>query len=187
MKFPTIYLLHGKGGSPDGSVLKLQEAMQSFPGSPFKTTNFERPLLAHTASNVTAEESFAHAERQYAPYLKQDALVIGISMGGLIAAKLQETTRPDLSVIAISSPTGVDNLRLDKRMPNRVSFYNSADPVIAGRTATWPILAEAYDLVWLTHETDNHRYSLALFIRTYANGGDLKNEASQLWALEPTA
>lgn len=184
-KFDSIYLLHGKGGSPEGSVLKLQDALQSIPRSSFKHTEFKRLRMAHAAANVRAEESFAQATSEYAPYFRTGSLVIGISMGGLIAAKIQEASRPDLHVIAISSPTGADNLRLDQKMENRVALYSSRDPFIQGRTSTWPLLAEAYDLMWLTHDTDDHRYSLALLINTYVNEGDLKGEAAQLWAPEP--
>jgi len=184
-KFPAVVLFHGKGGKPEGTVKLLEDALRSIPNSVLRAAQFSRPLLAHTAEGVTAEESFAHTEQQYGPFLKTGALVIGVSLGGLIAAKLQETSRPDLHVIAISSPTGVDNLRLDQPMPNRIALFSSKDIVIAGRTATWNMLAsEAYDLPWLTHNTDDHRYSLALLINTYTKGGNLKQEASQLWAIE---
>jgi hypothetical protein len=185
MKFSAICLFHGKGGKPEGSVLQLEQALRAIPNSLFKHIPIIRPLLAHTAESVTAEESFEHTSHQYGPYLKTGALVIGISLGGLIAAKLQEVSRPDLHIIAINAPTGVDNLRLDQYMENRVSLYNSRDIIIAGRTATWPLLTSmAYDLPWLTHNIDDHRYSLALLISTYVNGGDLGKEVKQLWGDE---
>ena len=42
-KFHTVYLLHGRGGWPGGTVLKLQEKLQGvFPG-----VRFVRPSLPH--------------------------------------------------------------------------------------------------------------------------------------------
>src|SRR5690349_12998248 len=96
-KFSTIYLLHGKGGSPSGSVLQLeQELLPALPD-----VEFERMLMPHADPAVPAEESVEYL-REAKP--QKGALIIGISLGGLVAAKLQEESREDLDVICISSP-----------------------------------------------------------------------------------
>lgn len=154
MIFTTIYLLHGKGGSPNGSVLQLEEQLHP----EFPDVKFERLLLPHSDPALLAEESVEYL-REAEP--EQGALMIGISLGGLVAAKLQEDGREDLSVICISSPVWADGVRLERKMPNRVAFYSSQDEVIQGRTAEWPQLAEAHDLPWLSHDTDLHKLRLA--------------------------
>ncbi|GAC1648819.1 MAG: hypothetical protein NVS9B15_07770 [Acidobacteriaceae bacterium] len=90
--------------------------------------------------------------------------MIGVSLGGLVAAKLQEDGRQDLRVICISSPTWADGVRLERKMQRRFAIYGSNDEVIAGRTAEWPALAEAHEVDWLTHDTDAHKVRLARFI-----------------------
>jgi alpha-beta hydrolase superfamily lysophospholipase len=93
--------------------------------------------------------------------------VIGISLGGLVAAKLQESGRADLTVVCVSSPTWADAVHLEQRPKRRLSLYSSNDEVIAPRTAEWPKLAEAHDLPWLTHDTDRHKQELARRIADY--------------------
>lgn len=162
-----IYLFHGKGGSPKGSVSVLESALRpSFPGA-----HFERPLLRHTDPQVLAEDSLAALADLHLP---QSAVVIGISLGGLIAARFQETSRPDLTVICVSSPTWADGVRLEHSMPNRAAFYSSNDEVIAGRTVDWPMLAKAWDIPTLTHDTDQHAALLARGIAAYLNAENVE-------------
>lgn len=158
-KFHTVYLLHGRGGWPGGSVLKLQESLQAV----FPEVRYVRPELPHgrQQGQQAAEVSVAFLADLA---LETGALVIGISLGGLVAAMLQETTREDLHVICISSPTWADGVKLQTRMPNRLALYSSQDQIIAGRTSSWPALAEAYDLPWLSHDTDVHKVELAQMI-----------------------
>ncbi len=159
-KFSGIYLLHGRGGSPNGSVNLLQKALEPlFPG-----VGFIRPLLPHHNYDEDPEKSVNFLEDFKVP---KKSLLIGISLGGLIAAKLQEKSRSDLHVICISSPTRYKTVVLEKKMPNRVVFYSSKDEVIADRVGNWPELAEANDLSWLNHDTDLHIPKLAKLIQDY--------------------
>src|SRR5260370_39900775 len=88
MKFDSIYLLHGKGGSPNGSVRLLEDALRPL----LDGAQFLRPSLPHSDYHRPAEDSvdFLH-QMQIAPR----ALVVGISLGGLVAAKGQEAGRPE--------------------------------------------------------------------------------------------
>ena len=161
-----IYLFHGKGGSPNGSVSVLEKALHPS----FSDAEFGRPLLKHSNPDVLAEESLAGLEQLDIP---SSSVVIGISLGGLIAAKYQETTRPDLRVVCVSSPTWADGVRLERPMPLRAAFFSSNDEVIAGRTAEWPMLAEAWDVATLTHDTDHHAELLARGIAAFLMGEDV--------------
>jgi pimeloyl-ACP methyl ester carboxylesterase len=163
-RFPAVYLLHGLGGSPNGSVLQLQTELASLS----KGQTYVRPLIPHADSSVAPSVSVEHLK---ALELPEGALVVGISMGGLVAAKLQETGRPDLHVICVMSPVWAVDVELHRRMSNRVSLYSSSDSVIAGRTEQWPALAEAHDLPWLSgHDTDPHKHTLALILSGYLSG-----------------
>ena len=166
--FTAVYLLHGKGGWPGGSVLQLEVLLRkSFP-----EPRYVRPSLPH------GREKGEQAAERSVKFLGElaiepAALLIGISLGGLVAAKVQETGREDLHVICISSPTWADGVTLEKKVSHRLALYSSQDDVIAGRTSRWLGLAEAYDLPWLTHDTDAHNEALARLIVAYMSGSDM--------------
>jgi hypothetical protein len=165
MKFGSIYLLHGKGGSPNGTVRLLEDALRPL----LDGAQFLRPSLPHSDFQRPAEASVEYLHRMQIP---PRALVIGISLGGLVAAKVQEAGRPDLAVVRISSPTWADLVSLEQSVGNRTAIYSSADTVIAGRTSEWQRLARAYDVPWLTHNTDGHLPWLAPAIAACANDDD---------------
>jgi len=164
LPIPAVYLLHGKGGSPLGTVKKIESILnQHWPG-----LDFVRPRLPHSDPSVQAEESVDFLRSQEIP---QNALIMGISLGGLVAAKLQEAGRPDLQVIAISSPTWADGVQLEKNADRRLAFYSSSDSVIAGRADDWPKLTSfSRDLVWLSHSTDEHLKYIARLFDWYVEG-----------------
>ena len=164
-RFSTVYLLHGLGGSPAGSVLQLQTELASLA----KDRTYIRPLLPHADSSVAPSIS---VENLKALELPEGALVVGISMGGLVAAKLQEIGRQDLHVICISSPVWAVDVELHRRVEHRIALYSSMDQVIAGRTERWPQLADAFDLAWLNnHDIDPHKRRLALILCRYMDTG----------------
>lgn len=169
----NIFLFHGKGGRPTGSVMQLEGLLRA----EFPETRFHRPALLHGDPAVPAEGSLRALGELAIP---QGATVIGISLGGLVAARLQETRRGDLQVIAISSPTWADDVALARKMQRRLALYSSCDAVIEGRTADWPHLAEAHDLPWLTHDTDAHKVVLARIITGYLCGGDIRIEINKI-------
>jgi hypothetical protein len=174
-RFPAVYLLHGKGGSAEGSAAQLEAVLrQSFPD-----LAYVRPTLPH-GRDMGKQSPMCSFEFLRDLRLPEGSLVIGVSLGGLIAAKLQEEGRQDLHVICISSPTWVDGLAIELRAPRRIALYSSRDEVIAGRTSLWPHLAEAYDLRWLTHDTDVHKDKLGRMIVAYMNGCDIAAEVERV-------
>lgn len=165
MEFSAVYLLHGTGGSPNGSVLQLEIELRRCAPNQI----YVRPLMPHSDSAEEPSVSVSHLRELAVP---EGALVIGISLGGLVAAKLQETGRADLHVICINSPTWAGDIELKYPMNHRVSLYCSDDEVIAGRTEKWPQLAAAYDLPWLTgHSTDSYKHELASILNDYLETG----------------
>jgi pimeloyl-ACP methyl ester carboxylesterase len=178
--FKNIFLFHGKGGSPEGSVKQLEELLRpQYPAKTFGDGLFHRPRLLHATPEIPAEASLAALHTLDIP---KDSAIIGVSLGGLVAAKLQEEGREDLHVVCISSPTWADGVRLEKREPNRVAFYSSGDDVIAGRTADWPKLAQAFDFAWLTHDTDANKVALAQLAFAYLDGDSLPHAIQDMEA-----
>jgi pimeloyl-ACP methyl ester carboxylesterase len=128
MKFDSIYLLHGKGGSPNGTVRLLEEALRPL----LDDAHFLRPNVPHSDTHRPAEDSVDFLRQIQIP---PRALLVGISLRGLVAAKLQETGRPDLVALCISSPTWADAVSLQQHVGDRTAIYSSADTVITGRTS----------------------------------------------------
>lgn len=157
----TIYLLHGLGGSPNGSVNLLQEALEPV----FPDSEFVRPLLPH--NNYSIENPGESIKFLKDLNIHAGSLLIGVSLGGLVAAKLQEESRPDLTVICLISPTSFKSIKLEKKMPNRVVFYSSKDEVVGDRVANWLELAEAHDMPWPEHDIDPHISEIVGLIEAY--------------------
>ncbi len=160
---PAVFLLHGKGGSPAGSVLRMENLLTLH----WPELSFHRPLLPHSDPQAAAQCSVDFLRTLDLP---RHSLVIGISLGGIVAAGFQEQARPDLQIISINSPTWADDLRLERWMENRVAIYSLRDDVIGGRTADWPKLAQAYEFAWLGHDTDPHLKYLVRLIDWYLEG-----------------
>jgi predicted esterase YcpF (UPF0227 family) len=173
VKFPAIYLLHGRGGSPNGSVTQLETELRDCEPE----QNYFRPLMPHSDETVTPWPSVLHLRSLAVP---NGSLVVGVSLGGLVAAKLQELERPDLHVICISSPTHADETELNAKMEQRIALYSSADSVIAGRTERWPQLAEAHDLPWLDHDTDKHKTPLGRILCAYVQRLNVSREVADI-------
>lgn len=177
MSFQKIILLHGKGGSPEGSVKEIEGSLRRRYPELESSFVFERPRLLHSAPEVLAEDSLADLRgRQIAA----NTVLIGVSLGGLLAASLQEQDREDLRVICINSPTWADGVKLERRMADRIAFYSSSDEVIAGRTQEWPRLATAHDLPWLTHDSDLFKEEFARLIFAWLNGASVPHAIAEV-------
>jgi pimeloyl-ACP methyl ester carboxylesterase len=164
LPIPTVWLLHDKGGSPSGTVKKIEDALElHWPG-----LEYLRPLLPHHDPVVRAEESVEFLLQQNIP---RNALVLGVSLGGLVAARVQELGRDDLQVLALSSPTWADGVVLQTTAPRRMAFYSSRDSVISDRVGNWPQLAKLHrDFDWLTHDTDQHLKQIVRIVSWYIEG-----------------
>lgn len=130
-----VYLLHGKGGSPEGSVRKLQEVLEKH----WQGVKFIRPSLPHRHPAIPAEASVEYLQGLG---ISAGSLLIGISLGGLVAAQLRVCAPEGLYVIAISAPAFPDGVELKRRAKRRVVFYSLSDPVTKDRNRLWPLLAD---------------------------------------------
>jgi pimeloyl-ACP methyl ester carboxylesterase len=156
-----IYVLHGRGGSPEGSARTVANLLPS--GLP----PIIRPFLSHSDPGVSAEGSY----EQFGLY--PNSLVIGISLGGLLAAKFQED-HPDfgLKVVTLVSPTRAEGLALTPgKRPDLIALYSTEDPVIATR-ANWEDFTDnAFNVPWMrNHDVDQQKYSLGLILTEMLQG-----------------
>jgi hypothetical protein len=99
---------------------------------------------------------------------------------------VQETKRPDLDVVCVSSPPGHGVIKLERRMQHRVALYSSQDPAIADRVKNWPDLAEAHDAPYLMHGAHLHPYLLRKLILAHRAGRDLGAEMADISDLNMT-
>ena len=109
--FKDVYLIHERGGSPNGGVLKLKHALVPLiPGG----ARFLRYNYPHSDPSRPIEESVA-ALRCLAPPI--NALLIGIGVGGQVAAAFQ-AERHDLSVIGMTPRLSSDSFQVIARLIN---------------------------------------------------------------------
>jgi hypothetical protein len=145
MQCKHVYLFHGLDGSPDGTSLKLEEKLKPY----FPKIEFHRPWVK------TIDDVFQIK-------IEPNSVIIGNSLGGLFAAIYQEVLSDDINVIALSSPTFFENLRLDNFKHKVIALYSSLDPVIKGRTNWQDYTNDFYDVPWMEdHNIDSHIYSVS--------------------------
>jgi len=151
-----IYGFHGLGGSPTGSIKLLTDELR-------KHLEFDCICLALPHRSGKEEDvAKAHAFLG-ACDIPADSILIGISAGGFAAAKFQES-RPDLKVIAISTPTRIGGMALAPRSNNFAAIYSKKDPVIKGR-AEWEELTDNIHLLpWSDHNPDPEIDQLAILV-----------------------
>ena len=161
---PAVYLIHTKDEATDGPVKKLQSLLeQHWPGLDFT----RRDIPFH---DLKRPADVAVKELLRIP-MPQSSLLVGLGLGGLVAARLQELGRQDLQVLAISSPTWADEVILESWAERRLAFYSSQDPIIGSRIANWPQLASySQDMDWLDQETGKHLKYIARLFDWYVEG-----------------
>ena len=161
---PAVYLIRDKGESPNGPVKNLQAILeQHWPG-----LHFIRPDIPVYDPQKPADVAVNELLRTPIP---EGSLLVGLGLGGLVAARLQELGRQDLQVIAIGSPTWADEVTLESCAERRLAFYSSQDPIIGPRTENWPKLASfSQNLNWLDQETGQHLKYLARLCDWYLEG-----------------
>lgn len=165
MYYPNIYFLHGLGGSPEGSVKALYDAVAATISAGPPTT-FHRPLLAHSDPRESPLRSYMELS------VLPGSLLIGISAGGLVAAALALVI-PGSTAIALSAPTHSGGLNLHRASENIYALYSSEDEVIAGRTDWQEFTTHAYDRPWLRdHSIESHIQSVNLVLAWFLRTGD---------------
>jgi pimeloyl-ACP methyl ester carboxylesterase len=156
-----IFFLHGQGGSSNGTIRILRDAMLPHLNNPPQIALLDFP-------SATANEYFV-AVLAVADKFPAGSVLVGVSLGGLVAAKLLQDNRPDLTVVALASPTFADGIFLSKRItPNLYALYSHADPVVGDRTNWGDYAADHADVDWMSdHNLDPVKNRIGLLIVDY--------------------
>lgn len=172
----TIYLFHDRGVGPE-TLQKLEEILRNA----LPDTNYVAPYLPHTHTGISAEDSYNRVNSKFR--FPVGSVIIGVGLGGLIAAKIQETARPDLKIVAIAAPTQEDKVILEKKIPGRLALYSTKDDLIKPNT-NWELFSfEAHDYTPLMfHNVEDNNYMLAFLVKTWLEGKSVEKELLSIHA-----
>lgn len=161
-----IFFLHGKGGSSNGTIKLLRDALL-----PHLTTPPQIALLDFPSA--TADDYYA-ALLEVADQFPTGTMIVGVSLGGLVAAKLLQDHRTDLTVVTLASPTFADGISLTNRTtPNLYALYSHADPVVGERTNWGDYAADHGDVPWMSdHNLDGQNNRIGLLLSDFIAHGD---------------
>ena len=166
MTTPTIHIVHGQGQSPTGLVARLASWLTD------KGYNTQTPLLPHVDPKLSGMESVSALNTfiGHGP-----AVVVGLGLGGFVAAKLQEH-RSDLTVLAVSAPDISDHFDVKPATGGRRIYVHSSakNSVLRGKTARWLGQAEFFDLLWLDHHDPQFVEHIGNMVLTIVQGGDFR-------------
>src|SRR5215469_5418937 len=138
-----MFFLHGKGGSSNGTIRILHDALL-----PCLSNQPQIALLDFPSE--TADKYFVAVLAVVAKF-PTGSMLVGVSLGGLVAAKLLQDHRPDLTVVTLASPTYADGISLTKRAtPNLYALYSHKDPVAGERTNWGDCAADYADVDWMS-------------------------------------
>lgn len=163
-----IFFLHGKGGSSNGTIRILRDAMLPHLTDPPQITLLDFP-------STTADEYYA-ALLAVSDKFPRGSMLVGVSLGGLVAAKLVQDHRPDLTVVALASPTFADGIVLTKAAtPDLYALYSHADVIIGDRTNWSDFAADHADVDWMSdHNLDGQKNRIGLLLSDFIEHGDFR-------------
>lgn len=156
-----IFFLHGKGGSSNGTIRILRDAMLPHLAVPPQIALLDFP-------SATADEYYA-AVLAIADKFPAGSMLVGVSLGGLVAAKLLQDHRPDLTVVTLASPAFADGITLTKQtIPNLYALYSHNDPVIGDRANWSDYTSEHADVNWMAdHNLDPQKNRIGLLLADF--------------------
>jgi pimeloyl-ACP methyl ester carboxylesterase len=163
-----IFFMQDKGGSSNGTIKLLRDAMLPCLTDPPQIILLDFP-------SATAEEYYAEVVAS-ADKFPRGSMLVGVSLGGLVAAKLLQDHRPDLTVVTLASPTHADGLSLAKRItPNLYAMYSHNDPVVGDRTNWADFTINHADVDWMAdHGIDPQKSSVAFVLSDFIEHGDFR-------------
>ena len=156
-----IFFMHGMGGSSNGTIRLLRDAMLPCLSDPPAITLLDFP-------SGTAREYYS-AVLAVADQFPTGSMLVGVSLGGLVAARLLQDHRPDLTVVTLASPTHAEGLALTKRItPNLYALSSHNDPVLGDRTNWGDFTLDHADVDWMAdHSIDPQKSSVALVLADF--------------------
>jgi pimeloyl-ACP methyl ester carboxylesterase len=163
-----IFFLHGMGGSSNGTIKLLRDAMLPCLTDPPPITLLDFP-------SGSAQEYYA-AVLAVADQFPHGSMLVGVSLGGLVAAKLLQDQRPDLTVVTLASPTHANGLSLTTRItPNLYALYSHNDSVLGDRTNWGDFTLDHADVEWMAdHSIDPQKSSVAFVLADFIEHGSFR-------------
>jgi pimeloyl-ACP methyl ester carboxylesterase len=182
-RFAGHYILHDRG-TPDDSD-KLAEIMSKKLGTDYYF--FKRPQPPYEFNeDVDVELAYRWVKTYFLPDTLINSVILGIGIGGLLAAKLQEDfPARNLSVIAVNAPTAEGSISLEESPEGRVALYSSLYSPLASHCDWSNYATQAYDAVWLSHGIKNTKYALAYLLSAYMRQEDISTEYASVSNLTP--
>lgn len=184
-RFTAIYLFNDREAA---TPVALSEKLESVVTQKIPEVRFNKPGMPHVVSpTATADQSLQWLSKNFLPSLLQNSLIVGIGLGGLLAAKLQEMLpQKKASVLAINAPLFDCNVSLSAvRLPDRVSLYSSLYEPIRDRCLLWPQVAEAYDVAWLQHHLTYAKFATGHLVAEYIKDEAIANDVAAISCTKP--
>jgi hypothetical protein len=127
--------------------------------------------------DASAFESHHWVRSNFLPQTLPNSVVVGIGLGGLLAARLQEEfAYRGLSVIAVNAPLFEGPIAIQSKVQNRVAIYSSLYAPISDRCGWLPYTGQAYDAPWFRNGIKNVKFGLASLIRGYLQNEDIHED-----------
>ncbi len=169
-----VSFLHGKGGSSNGTIRLLRDALLPILNKPPQIALLDFP-------STTADEYFAGMLAAVERF-PTGSMLVGVSLGGLVAAKLLQDHRPDLTVVTLASPTYADGVNLTKRItPRLYALFSHNDPVIGDRANWGDFAADHADVPWMAdHNLDPQKHRVALLLSDLIEHWNFRSAVKQV-------
>lgn len=173
-QFKSVYLIHDKGGSPDGVALRIQAILEE----DHYDVRFDRPCLPYRDENIGVGPSLDWLLLEFRKTLLDNSLLIGFGLGGLLAARLQEySPNLNLTVMGLLSPTREESVAVQEYNEQRLILNNSRFI----RDNWKPYSRLAFDLPWLIPDINQNRLTLGYLISSYMDNSDIEKEITTLF------
>src|ERR1700739_409940 len=179
-RFKCHYLFYDR--NDNGLTEKLESIVtQTATKAGCEEPLFKRPQLPYGFNDDgSAADSYNWLRRYLLPDMIQfqNVLVVGIGLGGLLAAKLQEEFATNINVMTFNAPL-VEGISLNGSLVrNRVSIYSSLYSPLCSQ---WMRVApQTYDVPWLQHGTNLPKLALAHLIASYMKAENIGIEVEAL-------
>jgi len=160
----NIFLFHDRGEDPE-NLEPFVELLKKF----LPDSRFIVPYLPHYNIGIKLVDSLQFIlTRQYFP---SNSVIVGVGIGGLLAAKFQEDYRKDITVIAIASPTHAEDIQLREKIDQRWAIFSSHDKQLVS-SDNWEdfttFVCQYTPLLF--HDINVSKYNLAYIISQYLKG-----------------
>jgi len=171
-RFKKVYLLQGQEDNSGEVVKTISKILAKHAGVQVAIPHIPEyeEMRADVALKVL-QDNISHME--------PNSLLVGISLGGLLAAALQEANpEHNFNVFAISSYTSDVGVMLMEYRVQRISLFSSLENSLFNDWRKYT--PYTYDVPWLQHGPEISKYTLSHLIYSYLNKSTIRKEIEEL-------